>query len=118
MYHGIDPEKVFVLARTRATTMEKVTGVAVSELMIARDMGSYLSAAIEITLFLCFPRIATREDFLGRLCTISSLLTNARVERPNAEAVGAPLSRSHPALTRSQGSPCVLGCFAAVKTAT
>jgi len=60
VYQGMEPLKLPALVVTRATSSVNVIGVSVNDKRIAREIGWYLSAAIELTLLQLLPRIWTR----------------------------------------------------------
>ena len=57
VYQGMEPLKPRAFVVTRATSSENVIGVFGSEMRIAREITSYLSSAIVLTLLQPFPRI-------------------------------------------------------------
>jgi hypothetical protein len=79
VYQGIEPLKPRTLASTCVTNPENVIGVLVNEARTAREIISYLSAAIVVCLLQ--PRIWTREfeTCLGKVVPLPPLLTDAGI---------------------------------------
>src|SRR5262245_28806083 len=104
MYQGMEPVNVPTLTSTRLTRSENSIGAFVTEAIMAREIVSYLSVAMELTFLQPLPRIGTRELLVALLRTFvpspPSAWPPVRRERRQLSAVG----RRHRSPTASRAA--------------